>query len=179
MQTGSDKRQLLDGHRPLARKIARKLHRRYHWLVADEVHSYAWMGLAKAAEAYESDRGVPFANFAMVKGAYYAIDEMRRDGLLKRKRDAGTAPAHTPIETDLPDPQAPRDRRRMENRDVWTALMMHLPEPDRCLLTLYYHNGLTFREIAEILGISESAACIRHGKILRRLRKIADQQYVA
>jgi RNA polymerase sigma factor (sigma-70 family) len=179
MHLDSDRQQLLEGHRPLTGKIARKLHRRYHWLGADEVHSYAWLGLARAAETYESDRGVPFANFAMVKGAYFAIDEMRRDGLLKRKRDAENAQPPKPLDTDLPDPTATREQRRMENRDQWTSLVTHLAEKDRRLLLLYYHYGLTFREIAEILGISESATCIRHSKILRRLRRIADEQYVA
>jgi RNA polymerase sigma factor (sigma-70 family) len=115
----------------------------------------------------------------MVKGAFYAIDEMRKDGLLKRKRDAETDRTHAPLDADLPDPRAPRDRKHVENRDLWTSLVMQLPEQDRRLLVLYYHRGLTFREIAEILEISESAACIRHGKILRRLRRIADEQFVA
>jgi hypothetical protein len=40
-------------------------------------------------------------------------------------------------------------------------------------------EGLPFREIAAVLGISESAAKVRHFRALERLRKLSDHEEFA
>jgi RNA polymerase sigma factor for flagellar operon FliA len=45
-----------------------------------------------------------------------------------------------------------------------------LPEKERIVLTLYYFEELTLREIGEVLGISESRVCQVHTKAIMRLR---------
>ena len=71
-------------------RIAARLHRWYEWVPVNDLESYAYLGLAMAAKIYQPDRGVPFENFASRKAMYLAIDEMRKDGVLKRR---GAAPA--------------------------------------------------------------------------------------
>ena len=157
---------------PLANRIASRLRRWYSWVALDDLRSYAYLGMALAEKNYESDRGVPFAQFAWRKGMFLAIDEMRKDGVLSRRR-ATPGPTFTPLTPELPDPDA-RDRQdEMERRDLCASLLRKLRRQDRQLLTMYYADQLTFREIAKIFQISESAVCLRHKALIKRLRKLA------
>lgn len=45
-----------------------------------------------------------------------------------------------------------------------------LPERERTVITLYYHEELTLREIGEILGLSEGRICQIFGQAVGRLR---------
>ena len=45
-----------------------------------------------------------------------------------------------------------------------------LPERLQVLLALYYDEGLTYREIAKILSVSEPRVCQLHGEAMKRLR---------
>jgi RNA polymerase sigma factor FliA len=45
-----------------------------------------------------------------------------------------------------------------------------LPQKDRMVLSLYYYEGLTLREIGEILHVSESRISQIHGRAVKRLR---------
>jgi RNA polymerase sigma factor FliA len=45
-----------------------------------------------------------------------------------------------------------------------------LPERLRILLALYYDEGLTYREIARVMGVSEPRVCQLHSDAVKRLR---------
>ena len=45
-----------------------------------------------------------------------------------------------------------------------------LPEAERTVVSLYYYEGLTLKEIGRVLGVTESRACQVHGKAMLRLR---------
>lgn len=45
-----------------------------------------------------------------------------------------------------------------------------LPEKERLVLTLYYYEELTMKEIGKVLDVSESRVCQLHGKALLKLR---------
>ncbi|MFZ5592377.1 MAG: sigma-70 family RNA polymerase sigma factor [Bacillota bacterium] len=53
-----------------------------------------------------------------------------------------------------------------------------LPEKDQLLLSLYYQQKLTLKEVGAVLGISESRVCQLHGRALRRLRQILQERLV-
>ena len=38
------------------------------------------------------------------------------------------------------------------------------------MISLYYYEGLTLKEIGRVLGVTESRACQIHGKAILRLR---------
>ena len=72
------------------------------------------------------------------------------------------------------DPDAQDILRGLERKETVTALaeaVGDLPERERLVVALYYQDELTQREIAKVLGISESRVCQLHARALERLRE--------
>lgn len=66
-----------------------------------------------------------------------------------------------------------RPDRPLEHRDLLRAMaeeIEHLPDRERKILALYYHDGLNMKEIGAVLGITESRVCQLHGQAASRLR---------
>lgn len=47
-----------------------------------------------------------------------------------------------------------------------------LPEKERLIMTLYYYEELTMKEIGKVLDVSESRVCQLHGKALMKLKSV-------
>lgn len=63
----------------------------------------------------------------------------------------------------------------LENRDVKNELsraLGNLPERERMILALYYHENMTLKEIGATLTISESRVCQLHAQAIMKLRKL-------
>lgn len=61
----------------------------------------------------------------------------------------------------------------VENKDLiakLAAAVEDLPERERLIVTLYYHEELTLREIGTILNLSEGRICQIFGQVVARLR---------
>lgn len=70
-----------------------------------------------------------------------------------------------------PDPDPFTLYARGEARERLAAAMAELPERDQQLLSLYYHEELTMKEVGAVLGIGESRVCQIHGTLLAKLRQ--------
>src|SRR5438045_3908132 len=57
-----------------------------------------------------------------------------------------------------------------ETRGLLAAAINSLSEREKIVVTLYYFEGLTFAEIGEILGVTESRVCQIHTKAVSGLR---------
>jgi RNA polymerase sigma factor for flagellar operon FliA len=57
-----------------------------------------------------------------------------------------------------------------ELRRTLADAIERLPQRERTVVSLYYHDGLTLAEIGRVLGVTESRACQLHGKAVARLR---------
>jgi RNA polymerase sigma factor for flagellar operon FliA len=68
--------------------------------------------------------------------------------------------------------ELPADERydRAQQQRVLAGAIAALPERLRILLALYYDEGLTYREIAKVLGVSEPRVCQLHSDAVKRLR---------
>jgi len=58
----------------------------------------------------------------------------------------------------------------VEVKRVLTEAIDQLPERERLVVALYYYEGLTLKEIGEVLGVSESRVSQIHTKAIVRLR---------
>ncbi|HZJ29639.1 MAG TPA: FliA/WhiG family RNA polymerase sigma factor [Solirubrobacterales bacterium] len=57
-----------------------------------------------------------------------------------------------------------------EVRERLTDSITSLPEREQLVIALYYHEGLTLREVGEVLGVTESRVSQIHTKAVMRLR---------
>ena len=57
-----------------------------------------------------------------------------------------------------------------EETDMVVEALKKLPERERTLLSLYYYEGLTLKEIGLVLGVTESRVSQLHGRALSLLR---------
>jgi RNA polymerase sigma factor for flagellar operon FliA len=57
-----------------------------------------------------------------------------------------------------------------EIRRLLTDCIERLPEREHLVITLYYYEGLTFKEIGKVLGVSESRVYQLHTQAMLRLR---------
>ena len=71
-------------------------------------------------------------------------------------------------DTETPEPQTGLDKA--ETRDVLAQSIAALPEREKIMITLYYYEELTLREIGEVLGVTESRVSQLHTKAILRLR---------
>jgi RNA polymerase sigma factor for flagellar operon FliA len=65
----------------------------------------------------------------------------------------------------------PREEIQFEEvTQIIKGAINNLPEKERLVLLLYYVNELTFKEIGEVLEVTESRVCQLHSKAVARLR---------
>ncbi len=73
----------------------------------------------------------------------------------------------------LPDGQTITPEGQLEESDgrrVLAEAIDALPTNERHVVSLYYYEGLTLKEIGKVLGVTESRACQIHSKAILRLR---------
>ena len=78
-------------------------------------------------------------------------------------------------QTDL---QTPEEFDAIVIRDVASypvrirdVIAGHLSDKERVIVTLYYYEGLSMKEIAKVLNLTESRICQIHGKVVERLKE--------
>ncbi len=105
-------------------------------------------------------------NQALIDASWVTVS---LDGLLDRdNNEEGSAPTELPA-----DPNEEDFTERLEKRQLLDALtnaIKTLPEREWLIISLYYRDEMTMKEIAQILEISESRVCQLHGRALGRLR---------
>jgi len=69
------------------------------------------------------------------------------------------------------DAVSPEEHAEYEDRRARLAEAIDaLPDQERTVVSLYYHDGLTLKEIGQVLGVTESRACQVHAKAVMRMR---------
>ncbi len=106
---------------------------------------------------------------------YYEVQELASRGYITSLDD------YTPLEdgdvaieaTLADDRETAADRLDYESeKQQLVEALQELPERERQMLSLYYYDGLTLKEIGSVLGVSESRVSQIHGKGLSMLRTI-------
>jgi RNA polymerase sigma factor FliA len=73
----------------------------------------------------------------------------------------------------LEDTNGPRPSEALDETEIRETLadaIARLPEREKLVITLYYYEELTLREIGEVLGVTESRVSQLHTKAVLRLR---------
>jgi RNA polymerase sigma factor for flagellar operon FliA len=71
-------------------------------------------------------------------------------------------------DTEAPDPQSSLSETEM--KEAIGEAIARLPEREKLVVTLYYYEELTLREIGEVLGVTESRVSQLHTKAVLRLK---------
>ena len=125
------------------------------------------LGRAPAAREVARELGVSLADYrAMLveakSGQIVSYDEAEEGG-------DGEAPMVRHHAADAStEPLARLEERRL--RGALAAAIGELPDRERHLMGLYYEQDLNFREIAAVMGVTESRVCQLHTQAVARLR---------
>ncbi|HUU55443.1 MAG TPA: FliA/WhiG family RNA polymerase sigma factor [Armatimonadota bacterium] len=71
---------------------------------------------------------------------------------------------------DRSTPSPEDELERQAEREIVARAIDSLPDAERTVVSLYYYEGLTLKEIGSVMGVTESRACQVHGKAMLRLR---------
>ena len=92
-----------------------------------------------------------------------------------RDRDGGTTMGATLPDLMSVDPDSTADQR--EQLERLTRAIAELPDNDRHVVVLYYHEQLYLKEIGKILGVTESRVSQILTRAVERLRlKLKEQE---
>jgi RNA polymerase sigma factor for flagellar operon FliA len=104
-----------------------------------------------------------------IEKLYQSLEDARRQHFLSIHGLSEDQPALDSLlaadESESPEPEA--ERRELLER--LTRAIQEMPERDRTLILLYYERDLTMKEVAEVLGITESRVSQMHAAALFRL----------
>jgi RNA polymerase sigma factor for flagellar operon FliA len=73
----------------------------------------------------------------------------------------------------VPDKNAINPQKYLQSRELHEILgnsIDALPEKERIVITLYYHEELNLKEIGAVLGLTESRVSQLHSQAIVRLR---------
>ncbi len=86
---------------------------------------------------------------------------------------SGTSGDQVALIDTIEDPEAPDPQGSLSQTELREAIadaIARLPEREKLVVTLYYYEELTLREIGEVLGVTESRVSQLHTKAILRLK---------
>ncbi|MDD3013768.1 MAG: FliA/WhiG family RNA polymerase sigma factor [Candidatus Gastranaerophilales bacterium] len=109
-----------------------------------------------------------------------SINEMESNNIisLHDRRDSSSEGSLEIIDT-IVDTKSTDPLQELEANDVKKSLSMalsKLPERERMILALYYHENMTLKEIGVAISISESRVCQLHAQAIMKLRKLLNNK---
>jgi RNA polymerase sigma-70 factor (ECF subfamily) len=134
---------------------------------AEDVTAAAFERAYRRRSRFDPERGSPRAwVFGIARNA--ALDELRR-----RARRAESS--HAPLDPADHGASTPERAEERDRRAALLAALGRLPSRERELISLKFFAGLSNREIAGTLRISESNAGTRLHRAIAKLREVLDE----
>ena len=160
--------------------------------IIDELRSMDWVPRSVRSRAREIERAI-----AELENRYHRpptdeeiatklgiTEEEFQDSLLEISRSSiaaldelwaspGSSGDAVALIDTIEDPAAAEPQSAMAHTEVREALgeaISRLPEREKLVVTLYYYEELTLREIGEVLGVTESRVSQLHTKAILRLK---------
>lgn len=126
----------------------------------------AFVKAYKALSRFDADRPFRPWLFQIVRNH---CRDMLRSAKVRRRKEEMNARLAEPLATSASDPE--RDRRRAEARELLWAGLSGIEEHHREILVLKELEGLTYSELAEVLGIPEGTVASRLYHARRTLKE--------
>lgn len=93
-----------------------------------------------------------------------SLDESKE----KSSSTGGMSLIDTIEDKDSPDPQS--EYEAIELKQNLSKAIASLPEREKMVIALYYHENMTLKEIGQVISVSESRVCQLHAQAVMRLR---------
>src|ERR687891_1260547 len=160
--------------------------------IIDELRSMDWVPRSVRARARDIERAIASLESKLTRAptdeeiaAKLGITEEEfQESLLEISRSSiaaldelwsspGSGGDSVALIDTIPDEQAPEPQQAMAHTELREALgdaISRLPEREKLVVTLYYYEELTLREIGEVLGVTESRVSQLHTKAILRLK---------
>lgn len=159
--------------------------------IVDELRKLDWVPRSVRSRAREIERSIAELEAAMKRppseeelaaALEISVDKLRDslqrvnmssvsalDEVVNAGSDDGSVSLVDTIEDlDAPDPVAIFDHT--ETRRILAQVIEGLADRDKLVVTMYYFEGLTLKEIGHALGVTESRVCQIHTKAVLELR---------
>jgi len=143
-------------------------------------------GLSEAIDRFDPNIGTKFETYAIQRIKGKIIDELRKIQIKPRVNNSdenifySNVSLFTPVSEDgscmlyeiLPDNRELPDEfvNKNEIKDLLFKAIENLEEKERLVLTLYYYENLSYKEIAKVLDVTVSRISQLHTKIINKLR---------
>lgn len=161
--------------------------------ILDELRSQDWVPrlvrlkahqISKAEQSLEVELGRAPTAFEMAKKLGVSLDEY---GNLKDASSARTIFSLSEKWDDnddddslskieiLEDSNGVDPAENMSQKDVLNAITRSLSKKEKLIVIMYYYEGLTMREIGDILNLTESRVCQIHSNVMSKLKVQLDK----
>ena len=160
--------------------------------IIDELRSMDWVPRSVRTRARDIERAIAELEAKLMRAPtdeeisqrLGVTEEEFQDSLLAISRSSiaaldelwsvssGSGDAVALIDTieDTSGPQPSHALDQTELREALGEAIARLPEREKLVITLYYYEELTLREIGEVLGVTESRVSQLHTKAILRLK---------
>jgi RNA polymerase sigma factor FliA len=145
-------------------------------------------GLSEAIDRYDPEYGTKFETYAIQRIRGKIIDELRKIQIKPRSlaNSKDNKPFYTNVSIDQPtdheegymlyetisnEEESPEETtEKNEQKDFIFSAIKELPEKQRLVITLYYYEDLTYKEISKILKITVSRVSQIHSQVVKVLK---------
>jgi RNA polymerase sigma factor for flagellar operon FliA len=110
--------------------------------------------------------GVPLEEMLAIERDAQLVVQVSLDAPVSEDQHGGSALAHHDDETANPA----RHLEREDRQRLVTELLETLSDQERMVVKLYYFENLLMKEIAAVLGVTESRVCQIHGRTMALLK---------
>jgi RNA polymerase sigma factor (sigma-70 family) len=132
--------------------------------VAQEVFVAAWQGLPRLRNASSF---LPWLRQITRNRAHKLLETRKRRREARARDDAADALIESAVD---PGPHPEARWIRAEEEEVLGAALAALEDDEREILTLFYREGQSVKQVADLLGLAESAAKKRLSRARMKLR---------
>jgi RNA polymerase sigma factor FliA len=163
--------------------------------ILDELRSQDWVPRLVRLKAHRLDRAIRqlegelgrapnHAEIAQVLGitleelqAHEAEANAKTIFSLSEKWDDGDEDKELEKIEILADRKSQNPVETIQQRDALDMITSSLTKKERLIVLMYYYEGLTMREIGEIMELTESRVCQIHSNVMARLKAQLDRAH--